>query len=116
MSSTPSLDREILATLQDVMEDDFALLVDTFISDSGERIRSLHSSIPAKDADVIRRTAHSFKGSSSNIGAAYLAELCGLMEAQALAANLEALPLHLVEIEAEFTQVVALLKAFESTN
>lgn len=116
MSSTPRLDREILTTLQDVMEGDFALLVDTFIHDSGERIRSLQSSLPTQDTEIIRRTVHSFKGSSSNIGAAYLAELCGLMEAQALAANMEVLPQHLSEIEAEFVQVVALLKNFEATN
>lgn len=116
MSTTPHLDREILNTLKDVMESDFVLLVETFISDSSERVRVLQQIIPQGDAETIRRAAHSFKGSSSNIGASRLAELCSLIETQALAGNLEVLPYHLTEIEAEFTLVTTLLQEFNAVG
>lgn len=110
MSTTAHLDRDIVTTLQEVMEGDFALLVETFLNDSSDRIRALHELIPQCDADVIRRAAHSFKGSSSNIGAARLAELCSNLETQALAGNFDVLPQQLTEIESEFTRVATLLQ------
>ena len=116
MSTTPHLDREILMTLKDVMEGDFMLLVETFINDSRDRIRTLHELIPQGDAETIRRAAHSFKGSSSNIGASRLAELCSQMETQALAGNLDVVPQQLTEIEVEFTRVTTLIQEFNSVG
>ncbi|MGB3610096.1 MAG: Hpt domain-containing protein [Cellvibrio sp.] len=112
MSTTPHLDREILTTLKDVMESDFMLLIETFVTDSRERIRNLHELVPQGDAEVIRRAAHSFKGSSSNIGASRLAELCSQIEVQALTGNLDIIPELLAEAEVEFTRVTTLLQEF----
>lgn len=105
------LDYETLKTLKDVMEDDFALLIDTFIQDSSERIRTLHDVIQGTDADLIRRAAHSFKGSSSNIGAPQLSALCSALEKKALASNFDGLANDLSGIEQEFAQVQLLLRA-----
>lgn len=105
------LDYETLKTLKDVMEDDFALLIDTFIQDSIERIRTLHEVIQRTDADLIRRAAHSFKGSSSNIGAPQLSALCSAIEKKALAGNFDGLVDDLFCIEQEFAQVLPLLRA-----
>jgi histidine phosphotransfer protein HptB len=116
MSTTPHLDREILTTLKDVMEGDFMLLVETFINDSSERIRNLHQLVPEGDPETVRRAAHSFKGSSSNIGASRLAELCSQLETQALAGNLEVAPQQLSDIEVEFTRVTTLLQEFNSVG
>jgi HPt (histidine-containing phosphotransfer) domain-containing protein len=106
------LDYEILDTLKQVMEDDFALLIDTFIQDSTDRINTLHQVIKGTDADSIRRAAHSFKGSSSNIGAFHLSSLCAAMEKKALGGNLAGLHADLQLIEQEFAQVVPLLRAY----
>jgi histidine phosphotransfer protein HptB len=106
------LDYEILNTLQQVMEDDFALLIDTFVQDSNDRIQTLHNVIKGTDANVIRRAAHSFKGSSSNIGASRLSSLCSAMEKKVLENNFEGLADDLHAIEQEFTQVEVLLRAF----
>lgn len=105
------LDYDTLNTLKDVMEDDFALLLDTFMQDSSERISTLRAVIQQSDADLIRRAAHSFKGSCSNIGALHLSALCASLEKKALEQTLENLPQDLDAIEQEFDQVQLLLRA-----
>lgn len=105
------LDYDTLNTLKQVMEDDFALLIDTFVQDSTDRISTLREVIKGTDADLIRRAAHSFKGSSSNIGALQLSTLCASVEKKALANNLEGLASDLDSIEHEFAQVLALLRS-----
>ena len=74
------LDRQALEALKDVMEDDFALLISTFLQDSENRIRTLNSLVKSDNADAVRRAAHSFKGSCSNIGAPLLASYCAVLE------------------------------------
>jgi HPt (histidine-containing phosphotransfer) domain-containing protein len=103
------LNGETLNTLKDVMEDDFTLLIDTFIQDSSERICTLQRAIQNNDTDAIRRAAHSFKGSSSNIGAPQLAALCSALEKKVLANNFDGLSDDLYGIEQEFAQVQILL-------
>ncbi|CAK9890533.1 MULTISPECIES: Hpt domain-containing protein [Pseudomonas] len=71
------IDREVLSDLQEVMEDGYLQLLETFLEDSEKRLSQLHE---AKNADEVARAAHSFKGSSSNMGAVALAELCRQLE------------------------------------
>ncbi|WP_049629923.1 Hpt domain-containing protein [Cellvibrio sp. pealriver] len=106
------LDLDTLNTLKQVMEDDFSLLVDTFIQDSSDRIASLRQLIEGADADQIRRAAHSFKGSSSNVGALQLSALCAAMEKKALAGNFNGLAADLSQIEIEFAKVEDSLRTF----
>jgi histidine phosphotransfer protein HptB len=106
------LDYDTLNTLKQVMEDDFELLIDTFVLDSNDRIQTLHKVIKGDQADLIRRAAHSFKGSSSNIGAPQLAALCSALEKKVLANNFDDLADDLHVIEQEFAQVEILLRAF----
>lgn len=110
MQDIPHFDNVILETLRDVMGDDFHHLIDTFIKDSDERIRHLHAAIAAGESDTIRRTAHSLKGSSSNIGAAQMAALCSIIETKALANELDVLPEQLAALELEFKQICRLLQ------
>lgn len=74
------LDLDALNELKQVMGDDFSLLVDTFTNDSVARIESISEAIASGEPDAIRRSAHSFKGSSGNMGAPRLTELCRLLE------------------------------------
>ncbi|WP_040070035.1 Hpt domain-containing protein [Pseudomonas batumici] len=71
------LDRGVLGALQDIMEDEYPLLLDTFLEDSRKRLGQLHQASNAADLGAV---AHSFKGSSSNMGALRLAELCRQLE------------------------------------
>ena len=74
------MDQAVVNALRDVMEGGFADLLDTFISDSDKCVVVLNS---AQQATALGAVAHSFKGSSSNMGAIRLAQLCGILEDRA---------------------------------
>lgn len=71
------VDHEALSALREVMEDSYPELLDTFLADSENRLRELQQTA---DADALSSVAHSFKGSSSNMGAVGLAALCQQLE------------------------------------
>lgn len=112
MSAENHLDREILQTLQEVLDDEFPLLISTFLTDSEERIHSLQKALASQDSEALRRAAHSFKGSCHNLGAVHLAELCQEIETRAQQNELEGLEQKLVEIQQEFAQLKNILRSF----
>ncbi|MNL44150.1 Hpt domain protein [compost metagenome] len=96
------LDPDVLSALREVMEDEFSTLVDTFLADCEKRLQLLRQ---ADSAAQLTEIAHSFKGSSSNMGAIRLAELCGKLEHNAKtlpAADTDQL---IAEIDSEFAIV-----------
>lgn len=96
------IDHKVLCDLREIMEDGYLQLLDTFLEDSERRLSQLHK---AKDAAELGMAAHSFKGSSSNMGAVGLAELC-----QELEDRVRQLPLYGIEdlinrIDLEYREV-----------
>lgn len=108
-ASAAHLDREILQTLQEVMEGQFPELINTFVNDSEERIRNLQKALATRDQETVRRQAHSFKGSCNNLGAVRLAELCQVMEDGGREGKLDGLEHELVNIQQEFSQLKSIL-------
>ncbi len=104
------VDCHVLATLREVMEDEFALLLDTFLTDSDERLRLLREAEAQDDASAMRMAAHSFKGSCSNMGAVLLASLCKQLEDLARREQLDGVAPLLGHIEREFAIVRILFK------
>ena len=78
------LDPDVLSGLQEVMESEYPTLLKTFLDDSQNRVEELRKA--RADAKALGRIAHSFKGSSGNLGAVRLAQLCQLLEAEAVEA------------------------------
>lgn len=76
------LDPDVLSGLQEVMEGEYPKLLDTFLDDSQKRVEALRKS--RDDAKALGRIAHSFKGSSGNLGAVRLAQLCQRLEAESI--------------------------------
>ena len=109
MSSKQRLDGDILAMLKDVMEDEFPILIDTYLMDAAIRIKALREALNEQDTETIRVTAHSFKGSSSNVGAAILAQLCMDIENSAHNGQLAGIESTLDEVEQEFMAVKQVL-------
>jgi HPt (histidine-containing phosphotransfer) domain-containing protein len=102
------LDLDALSALREVMEDAYPQLLDTFLADSEERLQSLRK---AQQAAQLIEVAHSFKGSSSNMGAVTLAELCGELEKHAKTlSSLEILE-RVAAIDVEFKIVRPLYEA-----
>ncbi len=105
------LDNTVLETLRDVMEDEYSLLLETFLLDSEERLRLLLETSLSGDAQAMRLAAHSFKGSCSNMGALLLASLCKELEELARRERLEATVELLEQVQREFAIVRILFKA-----
>ena len=80
MTAEQHLDLDALDELKDVMGDEFSLLISTFVDDSTVRLETIKEAVLSGEPDAIRRTAHSFKGSASNMGAVRLTELCRSLE------------------------------------
>ncbi|VVN47797.1 hypothetical protein PS862_04973 [Pseudomonas fluorescens] len=102
------LDRDVLSALQEVMEDGYPMLLDTFLVDAEERLVLLHK---AEDALQLMNAAHSFKGSSSNMGAVRLAGLCHELEQRAKNKNLSGVEKLVGEIDREFAIVRPMYEA-----
>src|SRR5690554_168960 len=111
MNDKPHLDEEALAELKDVMEDEFDLLIQTYLNDSRSRIETLRQALADNEPDLFARAAHSFKGSSINIGAPRLGDICVEAEQVGKAGALEQGPAVLARIEAEFREVQARLRS-----
>lgn len=102
------LDPDVLSGLQEVMEGEYPKLLETFLGDSQKRIEALRTA--RDDAKALGRIAHSFKGSSGNLGAVRLAQLCQRLELESgePTANLEAL---VDQIDHEFALVKPLYES-----
>ncbi|QXI19279.1 Hpt domain-containing protein [Pseudomonas hamedanensis] len=98
----PHVDRDVLDTLREVMEDGYQELLETFLADSESRLQELQDTTSAKALSDI---AHSFKGSASNMGAVWLAALCQELESNAKDKNPQALARLVAEIHKEFADV-----------
>ena len=102
------LDQDVLSALQEVMEEHYSELLETFLTDSEERLQMLRE---ADDVSQLISAAHSFKGSSSNMGAVRLARLCGKLEQLAKEKAPQGLAKLVGEIDGEFAFVRPLYEA-----
>lgn len=101
------IDHEVLSGLQEVMEDDYLKLLETFLKDSEDRLSQLHE---ATSAQELGYAAHSFKGSSSNMGAKALAELCRQLEERVKHPPLNDIEVLINQIDHEYEAVRELYK------
>ena len=56
------------------------MLVPMFVEDSATQLAGLQSAVETGDAEQIRKTAHTIKGSSASLGAMQLAKVAGALE------------------------------------
>ena len=72
---------QALKKFQQTGEPDFVTeLIDLFLDDTAVQLESLRVAVSKNDVPEVRRLAHLVKGSSGNIGATGLAELCHEIE------------------------------------
>jgi len=107
------LDYSVLSALQDVMEDEYPTLLDVFLKDSELRLLQLRSAADDRNPDLqaLSLTAHSFKGSSSNMGALRLSELCRQLEERARQQESSGLTELIGKIDTEYLTVRRLFNA-----
>jgi HPt (histidine-containing phosphotransfer) domain-containing protein len=98
------VDYEVLRSLQEVMEGEYPVLLETFLNDSEERLAQLQHALAHQATGLLELSmaAHSFKGSSGNLGAVRLAELCSLLEIRAQEKRWVGVEELVAQINAEF--------------
>lgn len=105
MVATAHLDRDILDELRMIMGTEFAGLLNTFLQDSAQRVAAIERELAARNATGLRAAAHSFKGSSSNMGARQLAQLCKQVEDLAVTGDVDSCAPLVAELAMEFDAV-----------
>lgn len=111
------LDYSMLSALQDVMEDEYPTLLDVFIHDSDLRVARLRQMFAGSPLELqahlreLTLIAHSFKGSSSNMGAVQLAALCHQLEERSRRDEVAGVDELLVSIDSEYSTVRRLFDA-----
>ena len=96
--------------LQEIMADEFAEIIDFFITDTESSLELLQHCVDTQDSAQVGTLCHKLKSSSKIIGAFELAEITRLLEeykdhqAQATAS------LHVTQMREEFSRVLTWLK------
>ena len=99
------VDMDMLSELKEIMEEDFNILIETYIEDSSSRLTDINEAYNERDSEALRGAAHSFKGSSSNVGAVLLADLCRIAEDLGREGRVEEVEDLLTKIKDEFHSV-----------
>lgn len=105
------LDIGALQDLKEIMESEFETLVNTFISDSQNKVDELGSVLQQQDCDALRKVAHSLKGSSSNVCAFRLSEFARQLEMMGKEETLDGADQVLASLEVEFRTVSEILSS-----
>lgn len=108
----PLVDQEQFDTLKSLFAEGFPAFLDTFYVDFEKKEQELQSALEANQLDTVAKLAHALKGSSSNLGATGIANLCQTLEAASKAGNLaesKTANTHLLElyptVKAEFKRI-----------
>lgn len=106
------LDESLLDELRGILEDEFPALVTTYMQDSAVRVQDMKAAFAQGDADALRKSTHSLKGASANLGLELLADLCRSLEEDILAGKMEGVEARLQQVEAEQQRAVGLLQGY----
>lgn len=102
---TESIDTSMIEELKMLMEEEFPMLIETYVQDCDQRIEGLASALSSSDSGKVRELAHAFKGSSSNLGAQKLADICFELETMGRDDQLAGAPATFETLKAEYQAV-----------
>jgi len=108
-----ALDKDRVRELQELAGDDAALLeelIQLFLTSAPAQLAKMRQTAEDEDVPALRRAAHGLKGSSGQIGALRLQEICGLIEALAGTGSLVGIDALLAEASLAFERAVGELK------
>ena len=80
-------------------------VINAFMGDTPRHLNALRQAVNAREAEHLRRLAHSLKSASANIGAARLAALCRDLEQLGRAGGVDGAASLLADVEREFQSV-----------
>lgn len=105
--ATNHLNFEQLTELKEVLEDEFSVLINTYLQDAVLRQQMITAAVTTGDYDSVRLAAHSLKGASANLGALLLADICEQLEHDCRAGRYQDCALLSQKINDEFALVKA---------
>jgi len=83
-AATQAIDPAVLASLDETWEagepDLVVELIDLYLGDAPQWVEAMRTAAAADDATVLRRAAHTLKGSSGSLGIRQVAEVCRMLE------------------------------------
>ena len=83
-ATVAAIDWGVLATLEEIREagepDLIVELIDLYLGDSPQWVEAMRMAVAGKDATMLKRAAHSLKGSSGSLGVRQVAETCRMLE------------------------------------
>ena len=74
------IDKEQIANLKSLFSDSFRDFVHTYFEDFEKKDKELTAALHTKDVHSVIKIAHTLKGTSLNVGAKGLADLCEQLE------------------------------------
>ena len=110
-----SIDYDLLNQMVALLEDDFPIIVDTFIDSTYKIIALLQDLLKNQDSEEYALKIHGLKGSCGNMGAVYLAELCKRDESLSKTGKVDKIDPLLTDIKTEFEVVKTSLLAFKNS-
>lgn len=96
------VDLSVLDELKELLEEGFSILTEKFVEDGQERVQKIITAIKSEDTQALYNEAHGLKGSSRNLGAGPLAEVCGQLEAMGQENNLSSAGTIIAALQTEF--------------
>ena len=107
-----------LERLEEAFEDDttgIADLLDMALETGAKHRRALAEGLAANDVEVVRRAAHSIKGSAGNIGANEVMRLAAELDERARAGDLSDARPRIDAIAAAYDQVAGEIRAYRAS-
>ena len=108
-SLPPPLNRALLDELRQLQRegapDMVTRMIDAYMGSAPATRESLHEAIGVEDPEALRRSAHSLKSSSANLGATRLAEMCFKLERIGRGGSTKEAPPLMEAFETEYERV-----------
>jgi len=105
-----TIDRQIISELQEVMEEEFADLLETYLSNTPTLMTQIEEAAGQRRVDGMILPAHSLKSSSANVGALHLSDLAKQVELAGKAGDLEAALVAFSQLPDEMGRVIPELR------
>ncbi len=111
-----TFDQPSVENLKSIMGEDFKQIYRVYARDSQSRMEQLEQQLSGRSVDFekVRLLAHSLKGSSSNVGALKMADLCYQLERMAMEETISTT--FFPEIKSHYSQVKSELEGILSAT